>query len=506
MQLILLEINMFLTLNGNDMFENTMFSQVMEAPLEIEQKIEYLPQILNAVRSRYLLIFDNFEDILDPRGESHTVKDELIRHLLETLTINLRESRVIVTSRLDFVFTRDNRYQENILSVTLPDLTRMEAFRLIGNMPSLDRATDKEKLLIHEKAGGSPYIIDLVAARAKDVLIGSVLLDIKELQKEFVETMLLNKLYEWLPDAATKEFFRRASVYRRPVNQDFLVAMGGDGARIIHLLHKSLLGMVAGDLYEIHPFVRAFGFKRLEELDGASGLRDAQITAAQMYLNTWMMNKDIGFLLESFWFYHIAKEYNKVNELADILAEYGFIVKIKKETRDVYQKSEDSPIPSYPENKRIHDKIEDLIKEKDVTKQYEILSILIALIPTAQMIGGNLVTGDYVGGDKIIATNSSIVSKSSFSNAVNSVRNAGNDEAAKAIEDLAKLIENTNFKDKKETLESVESLAEEAAKPNPKKGTLRVLGESILNVVQKVPEIVEKATPLIKIISKLWLL
>ncbi len=321
---ILLEVGTFLILNGNDKF-----SQVMEAPLETEQKIEYLPQILNEARSRYLLIFDNFEDMLDPTEEPHTVKDELIRHLLETLTINLRESRVIVTSRLDFVFTRDNRYQGNILSVKLPDLTRMEAFRLIGNMPSLDRATDEEKLLIHEKAGGSPYIIDLVAARAKDVSVGSVLLDIKELQKEFVETTLLNKLYEWLPDDATKEFFRRASVYRRPVNQDFLVAMGGDDDRISHLLHKSLLGRVSADLYEMHTNTRSFALDLHEQIDGASGLRETRITAAQMYLNVGEEKGDIGHILESRWFYYTAGEYDTAGEMVQDLTEplhrWGFI-------------------------------------------------------------------------------------------------------------------------------------------------------------------------------------
>ena len=321
---ILLEVGTFLILNGNDKF-----SQVMEAPLETKQKIEYLPQILNAVRSRYLLIFDNFEDMLDPTGEPHTIKDELIRHLLETLTINLRESRVIVTSRLDFVFTRDNRYQGNILSVKLPDLTRMETFRLIGNMPSFDRATDEEKRLIHEKAGGSPYIIDLVAARAKDVSVGSVLLDIKELQKEFVETTLLNKLYEWLPDDATKRFFRRASVYRRPVNQDFLVAMGGDDDRISHLLHKNLLGRVSGDLYEMHTNTRSFASDLHEQIDGASGLRETRITAAQMYLSAGAEKGDLKHILESRWFFYTAGEYDTAGEMVRGLTEplyrWGFI-------------------------------------------------------------------------------------------------------------------------------------------------------------------------------------
>jgi tetratricopeptide (TPR) repeat protein len=330
---ILLEVGTFLILNGNDMF-----SQVMEAPLETKQKIEYLPQVLNAARSRYLLIFDNFEDMLDPRGEPHTVKDELIRHLLETLTINLRESRVIVTSRLDFVFTRDNRYQGNILSMELPDLKRVEAFRLIGNMSSLSTATDEEKLLIHKKAGGSPYIIDLVAARAKDVSVGSVLLDIKELQKEFVETMLLNKLYEWLPDDATRKLFRRASIYRRPVNQDFLVAMGGDDTRISHLLHKSLLGRVSGDLYEMHTNTRSYALDLHEQIDGASGLRETRITAAQMYLHAGKETRDIKHILESRWFFYSAGEYDTAGAMVSILTEplhrWGFIDLVRELNED----------------------------------------------------------------------------------------------------------------------------------------------------------------------------
>jgi hypothetical protein len=281
---ILLELNTFLALNGNKMFD-----QVMQAPLDIAQKIEYLPQALNA--SRYLIIFDNFEDMLDPTKEPHVVKDELVRHLLETLTTNLRESRVMITSRLDFLFTRDSRYQGNIMPVTLPDLTQMEAFRLIANMPALCNTTDEEKLLIYEKAGGSPYIIDLVAAAAKDVAIGNVLLDVKELQKEFVETTLLNTLYGWLPDDATKKFFRCTSVYRKPVNQDFLVALGGNNERIGYLLHKSLLNRIAANMYEMHTNTRSFAFDLHEQIDGASGLKESRITAAEMYLNA---GKDKG--------------------------------------------------------------------------------------------------------------------------------------------------------------------------------------------------------------------
>jgi tetratricopeptide (TPR) repeat protein len=249
------------------------------------------------------------------------VKDELVRHLLETLTTNLRESRVMITSRLDFLFTRDSRYQANILSVLLPDLTIMEAFRLIANMPALCNTTDEEKRLIYEKAGGSPYIIDLVSNAAKDVPIGNVLLDIKELQKGFVETTLLNKLYGWLPDDATKRFFRCTSVYRKPVNQDFLVALGGNDERIGYLLHKSLLNRIAANMYEMHTNTRSFAFDLHEQIDGASGLKESEITAAEMYLKAGTEEGDADDFLESRWFFYSAGEYNKAGELVLDLTE-----------------------------------------------------------------------------------------------------------------------------------------------------------------------------------------
>ena len=160
-------------------------------------------------------------------------------------------------------------------------------------------------------------------------------------------------------------------------------------------------------------------------------------------------------------------------------------------------------ISSHPAKEEIYANIEKLGKEKDLIKQYQLIGLLIGLIP--QTVIGETVTNEYIGGDKIVANHSSIVSKSSFSNAINNIKGSGNDEIANAIKDLAKLIENANFENKKETIENVESLAEEAAKQNPRRGTMRVLGESILNSVQRVSEIVEKVSPLIKIISKLWL-
>lgn len=337
---ILIEINTFLKLNGNTNFDQVM--KEMELP-EISQKIDYLPQELNA--SRYLIIFDNFENMLDVTKEPHVVNDEMVRHLLETLTINLRESRILITSRQDFDFTGDRRYQGNILPIRLPELTKMEAFRLMENIHSLRKTTASEKLLIFEKVGGNPFILDLVADDAKDVPIGNVLTEIKNTQKEFVEKIMLNRLYEWLPNDGAKEFFRKASVYRMPVNQDFLVAVGGDDESIGYLLHKSLLSKIAGDMYEMHTNTRTFASEQLKEIDGLSGLKETQTTAAKMYENTWIESGYVEDLLEARWFYYAAGDYNKAGELANLLTEplhrWGFVKKVKKLNEETVESAKD---------------------------------------------------------------------------------------------------------------------------------------------------------------------
>lgn len=61
-----------------------------------------------------------------------------------------------------------------------------------------------------------------------------------------------------------------------------------------------------------------------------------------------------------------------------------------------------SKIPFNPENKDIYDKIEEIRNEKDLTKQYELLTVLISLIPTHVNINNSNV---------IISDNESVISK-----------------------------------------------------------------------------------------------
>ena len=153
---------------------------------------------------------------------------------------------------------------------------------------------------------------------------------------------MLNKLYEWLPDDETRTFFRRASVYRMPINQDFLVAVGGSDERIGYLLHKSLLNRITEDMYEMHSNTRTFGFKKLKEIDGSTGLKESQVTAAQMYINKGMKkSKNFEDYLEARRFYFEAGEFDNAGKIVIFLSEplsrWGYIELIRellKETKD----------------------------------------------------------------------------------------------------------------------------------------------------------------------------
>jgi len=105
--------------------------------------------------------------------------------------------------------------------------------------------------------------------------------------------------------------------------------MGGDDDRIGYLLHKSLLGRVSVDLYEMHTNTRSYASDLHEQIDGASGLRETRITAAQMYSNVGIEKGDLGRILESRWFFYTAGEYDTAGELVQRLTEplhtWGFI-------------------------------------------------------------------------------------------------------------------------------------------------------------------------------------
>ena len=89
-----------------------------------------------------------------------------------------------------------------------------------------------------------------------------------------------------------------------------------------------------------------------------------------------------------------------------------------------------SKIPNNPQNKHIHEKIDKIREESNMTKHYEMVSLLVALIPTASIHTGDVINADVAasgesqvvveGNENKNASDNIPASKKSFINWINS--------------------------------------------------------------------------------------
>ena len=312
---ILIELGAFLTANGDQTFDQTLRT---DAPLRL--KLAALVQALE--KGPYLIIFDNFESLLD---DNLRVADEGVRGLLETLLNSLRRSRVMVTCRFDFEFTRDRKSQGRIERVALDDLTVREAFWLMGHMPHLSQARPDQQAQLYDKARGNPYVYDLLEAAARSRPLADIVVDLRGVAAEMVQFALLDELYGSLsPDA--QQLVVRAAVFRRPVLIDGLEALLGRavGAEVEALVARSLLTR-RDSRYAMHPIARDHFWGKLT---GAEQ-RATRLQAAAYYLQRLPLSHDLADALEARQMYFEAEEFDDagriVRNITEILYRWGLL-------------------------------------------------------------------------------------------------------------------------------------------------------------------------------------
>jgi hypothetical protein len=93
---------------------------------------------------------------------------------------------------------------------------------------------------------------------------------------------------------------------------------------------------------------------------------------------------------------------------------------------------------------------------------------------------------------------------------INTLNEQGQTDAAKAITDLKALIANAsdqtlNPDQKKEQLELLQGVVEEAAKPSPNKNILKSIGSTLWEAIKIVPTIAAGAKELWPVITSLWM-
>ena len=146
-------------------------------------------------------------------------------------------------------------------------------------------------------------------------------------------------------------------------------------------------------------------------------------------------------------------------------------------------------IPDIPTNKLIHDKIEDITKEKDIVKQYEHVAILIALIP--QKIGEIYMENVFKN-----IQNSTIINESVVIDSFNKVKKKYDEEVAKALLQIGEFIEKSG-----DVSAGIlfNKFNEELNKPQPEKGTLKKIWDGIektLPAIKTLADVIIKLSPL----------
>jgi len=324
---ILTRLDLYLKSNGENALE-----AVCAAPIPMEQKINYLAQVLSQVR--LLLIFDNFETLLVDDEENSEIADPELKKGLKSLVNQCSNwTSFLFTSRYTFNLM-DGRLTNVIDEINLGEMPRPEAIMVMNRFPVLAKEDFGTKIAVYEKIGGHPYTINIFGRHANNTSVQDVLKDLNGINKEMVEFTLLEKSYSKLTDKA-KDLVIRSSVFRKAIPLTGLAWMASDDEqqtevtkRIDELIHWGLIVKTEDEgeaFYQVHTLVKDFVKTKVS----ADGWKRWMIKAAEFYEALVETTGGIWDLLDARELYFEAREYDKagaiVSAVVETLHRWGFI-------------------------------------------------------------------------------------------------------------------------------------------------------------------------------------
>jgi tetratricopeptide (TPR) repeat protein len=113
-----------------------------------------------------LVVLDNFEDNLRPRGAGWAVADEVLAGLLAAWVTDPGASRLLVTSR--HPFTLPAGAERGLRFRQLGALSRTETLKLAWSLPALDRLDERQLETVWRLAGGHPRSLEYLDALLAD--------------------------------------------------------------------------------------------------------------------------------------------------------------------------------------------------------------------------------------------------------------------------------------------------------------------------------------------------
>lgn len=207
----MLDLHRYFASQGIDALEQLVFSK-----LEPTVLANYLGQVLS--QWPLLLIFDNFESLLDRADGGFHIRDHDLRSFIGTLLkTTATGSHFLFTSR--YLFDLDNRRVGIIESLHLQDLSRPEALSLMQKLPRLGEASHEEKLEALKTFGGHPYALVTLDRHCQHRALDQALADAKEIHGELREFLAIELNYARLSERA-RQLLSGLAAFRKSVPHD----------------------------------------------------------------------------------------------------------------------------------------------------------------------------------------------------------------------------------------------------------------------------------------------
>jgi tetratricopeptide (TPR) repeat protein len=205
---ILLDLHRYLSLQGILSLE-----PLLRQSLPPEMAANLVGQLLSGLP--LLVIFDNFEDLLERAADRFRIRDENLRTFITTLVkATPSGSRFLFTTR--HLFDLGEGRLGDVLALPLGDLSRPEAIYLMQRMPRLGATSsgDKEKVL--ERFGGHPFSLVTVDKHCQFSPLAEVLDKASLLHIELREYLGIELNCAGL-SKRSRDLLHRLAAFRQPV-------------------------------------------------------------------------------------------------------------------------------------------------------------------------------------------------------------------------------------------------------------------------------------------------
>ena len=207
-EMAMLELHRYFESQGVKALEQIVSSKLAPAVLA-----NYLGQVLS--QWSLLLIFDNFESLLERAGDRFHIREQDLRAFITTLVkTTATRSHFLFTSR--YLFDLDDRRLGPIESLHLRDLSRPEALSLMQKLPQLGRASHEEKRRALRTFGGHPYALVTLDRHCQYRPLDQALADAEEIHGELREFLAIELNYARLSDRA-RQLLTGLAAFRQSV-------------------------------------------------------------------------------------------------------------------------------------------------------------------------------------------------------------------------------------------------------------------------------------------------